>query len=289
MPQHRSIIDVGAAKRFMFENARLLDRLRMAVLLDDAPIGPALTALRAYRNPDGGFGHALEPDVRGPHSEPVSTLAALEILVELGATGDEMLADAVGWLDSIAFPDGSITMAMPAAAAYPRAPWMAPSTGGSHLTFMLAGVLAEVETSGPWFKRACDWCWDRVESRAGLDGYWIKAGIGFLDTAADHARAAASLERLGKRLEADGSIPVPGGKEDERLRPLTLSPRPGLRSRALFTEAQIDAELDEVQRGQQPDGGWTFDFLAWCPGQELDWRGGVTLAALRTLRLHGRI
>jgi hypothetical protein len=37
---------------------------------------------------------------------------------------------------------------------------------------------------------------------------------------------------------------------------------------------------------QQGDGGWTFDLLAWSPGQELDWRGGVTLGALRTLRLH---
>lgn len=273
----------------MYESARLLDRHRMAVLLHEASIAPALNALRAYRNPDGGFGHGLEPDVRGPHSEPVSTLYALELLVELGATADEMLADAVGWLDSIAFPDGSISMAMPTAAAYPHAPWMVPSEGGSHLTFMLAGVLAEAETSGPWLTRACDWCWDRIESRAGLEGYWIKAGLGFLDSATDGERAMVAIRRLAGRLGADGSIPVPGGKEDERLRPLTLSPRPGLRSRELFTQSQIDAELDLIEAGQQADGGWTFDFLAWSPGQELDWRGGVTLGALRTLRLHGRI
>ncbi|HEX3617018.1 MAG TPA: hypothetical protein VHU61_10800, partial [Solirubrobacteraceae bacterium] len=60
-------------------------------------------------------------------------------------------------------------------------------------------------------------------------------------------------------------------------------------SRTLFTPAQIDLELDGIEAGQQHDGGWNFDFLAWCPGQQLDWRGGITLDALRTLRLHGRI
>lgn len=282
-------IDLNAAERFMFGNARLLDRHRMAVLLHDAPTEPVLDALRAHRNPDGGFGHGLEPDVRGPHSEPVSTLDALEILVELGALEDSMIAAAVAWLATIAFPDGSITMAMPAAANFPHAPWMVPSDGGSHLTFMLAAVLSEARVCDPWLERACAWCWERIESEQGLNGYWIKAGIGFLDGAEDDDRAMKALRGLGEQLEPDGSIPVPGGVEDERLRPLTLSPRPGLRSRSLFTQAQVDTELDAIERGQEPDGGWTFDFLAWCPGQELDWRGGVTFGALRTLRLHGRI
>lgn len=282
-------IDLVAAERFMYDSARLLDRHRTAVLLHDAPILPALNALRAYRNPDGGFGHGLEPDVRGPYSEPVSTLDALELLVELGAVEEPMLTAAVAWLASIAFPDGSITMAMPTAAAYPHAPWMVPSPGGSHLTLMLAAVLTEAGVSDPWLELACGWCWGRIESAAGLRGYWIKAGLGFLDSVADEERAMAAIARLGRQLDVDGSLPVPGGTENERLRPLTLSPRPGLRSRTLFTQEQIDAELDRLEAGQQPDGGWTFDFLAWSPGQELDWRGGVTLGALRTLRRHGRI
>lgn len=282
-------IDLNAAERFMFENARLLDRHRIAVLLHDSPIEPVLAALRAYRNPDGGFGHGLEPDVRGPFSEPVSTLGALEVLVEIGARDDAMINDAAAWLSSIAFDDGSITMAMPTAAGFPHAPWMTPSEGGSHLTFMLAAVLAEAGVSDPWLDRACAWCWKRIESEQGLNGYWIKAGIAFLDSAEDEDRAMKAIRGLGERLDPDGSIPVPGGVEDERLRPLTLSPRPGLRSRCLFTQSQVDAELDAIERGQQPDGGWAFDFLAWCPGQALDWRGGVTLGAVRTLRLHGRI
>ena len=31
-----------------------------------------------------------------------------------------------------------------------------------------------------------------------------------------------------------------------------------------------------------------FDWLAWSPGQAVEWRGIVTLRALATLRAHGR-
>jgi len=90
-------------------------------------------------------------------------------------------------------------------------------------------------------------------------------------------------------LGPDGSLPIPGGTEDERVRPLTLSERPGARSRALFTETQIQAELNLLERGQQEDGGWTFDWLAWSAGQSVEWRGIVTVRALAKLRAHGRL
>ncbi len=201
-------IDVDAAERFALENARLLDRHRLAVLLHGAPVAPVLAALRAYRNPDGGFAHALEPDVRGPESEPASTLRALEVLEEIGKSEDPMVAD---------------------------------------------------------------------------------AALDFLDRAPDRARATAAVEVLRSKIGSDGSIPVPGGTEDERLTPLTLSSRPGARSRALFTDPQIEADLDRLEQGQRSDGGWMFDWLEWSPGQSVEWRGTVTVQALATLSAHRRI
>ena len=92
----------------MFATARLLDRRRLAVLLHEAPVAPVLEALRAYRNPDGGFGHALEPDVRGPDSEPAAALHALDVLSEVGALDDPMVAGCAAWVSSIADADGGV-------------------------------------------------------------------------------------------------------------------------------------------------------------------------------------
>ena len=125
-----SPVDVDAAERFVLSNARLLDRHRMAVLLHGAPVEPVLDALRAYRNSDGGFGHALEPDIRAPTSEPSATLHALRVLAEVGALDDPMVAEAAAWVATIAEPDGGVPFSLPASAAFPRAPFLGPPAPG---------------------------------------------------------------------------------------------------------------------------------------------------------------
>jgi hypothetical protein len=259
------------------------------VLLHGAPVAPVLDALRAYRNTDGGFGHALEPDVRAPASETTATLHALEVLAEIGALDDPMVADAAAWTGTIAHPDGGLPFVLPTSVGHPHAPWMLPSDAGSHVTFAVGGILWEAGSSEPWLQRATEWCWARLEGPEELGAYEVKFSLDFLDRVPDQARAGTAIERLRSRLEADGSMPVAGGTENERLTPLTLSERPGGRSRALFTDEQIEADLDLLERGQQDDGGWTFDFLAWSPGQSVEWRGAMTLRALATLAAHGRV
>jgi hypothetical protein len=103
---------------------------------------PSEDGLRAYRNPDGGFGHALEPDIRAPTSEPSSTLHALGVLAGVGALDDPMFGEAAAWVATIAEPDGGVPFSLPASAAYPRAPFLGPpSPGGSFFTLALAGLM----------------------------------------------------------------------------------------------------------------------------------------------------
>ncbi len=282
-------VNVSAARQFIFANARLLDRHRAAVMLDGAPTDAVVQALRAYRNPDGGFGHALEPDVRTPHSETTAALHGLEVLAEVHALDEPMVADVAAWISNVADPDGGVPFVLPAALEYPRGPWMVPSEGGSHLTFGLAAVLATATVSSHWLHTATQWCWQRLEQPEQLGGYWLKFALDFLDATPADDRARATIEQLRPLLRADGTVPVPGGTADETLTPLTLSPRPDRRSRVLFTDAQLAADLDTLEHGQQDDGGWTFDFLSWSPGQTVEWRGLVTLSALATLHAHNRL
>jgi hypothetical protein len=284
-------VDVEAAERFLLANARLLDRHRLAVRLRGAPVEPVLAALRAYRNPDGGFGHALEPDIRAPSSEPSATMHALEVLEEVGALDDPMAGEAAAWVASIAAPDGGVPFSLPEAAAHPHAPFLTlpASPGGSFFTFALAGLLWATGSDEPWLERATDWSWTSLENADDLEAYGLKCAIDFFDRVPDDARARDALERLRPRFCSDGSIPVRGGAENERLTALTLSPRPGSRSRALFTEDQIEADLDRLAEEQQRDGGWMFDFGVWSPGQLAEYRGLVTLQALATLDANGRL
>jgi hypothetical protein len=281
-------IDRAAAETFIWSTARLLDRHRYAMLFKDGPAEPVIAALRGYQNPDGGFGHALEPDVRCPSSQPSATLYALEILGEAGAADGELASAAYAWIGQIADADGGIPSALPGFDRYPHAPWYT-AEPGSMLTFALAAVGHESGgLGGDWLERATDWCWRSIETTEQPSGYWLKFALAFLDSVPDEERARKTIAALCDRVDPSAMVPV-GGTEGEALRPLDLSPRPGTRSRALVSEAQIEGHLEAVESEQQPDGGWMFDWLAWSPAQTADWRGIVSIRALTWLRDNGRL
>ena len=280
-------IDRAAAETFVWSAARLVDRHRYAMLFGEGSADPVLAALSGYRNADGGFGHALEPDLRCPGSQPAATLYALEMLHEAGRLDSEMARGARAWIAQVAAPDGGIPQALPGFERYPHAPWWSPGPG-SLLTFGLAGVLhAGAVTGDEWLERATGWCWRAIDDVAEPSGYWLKFACAFLDAVPDEDRARAAIASLRSRVDPEAFAPA-GGTEGERLRPLDLSPRPGTRSRELFSEAEIAAHLDEVEDGQREDGGWMFDWLAWSPEQTSAWRGIVTIRALTWLRDNGR-
>ena len=111
------------ARDFVVGNARTLDRRLFACLFEDAPRQPVLDALRAYRNSDGGFGNALEPDKRCPDSQPVDAEVALGILDLVGASDDPMVPGLCDWLEAAADASGGLPFALPSVNDHPHAPW----------------------------------------------------------------------------------------------------------------------------------------------------------------------
>ena len=59
------------ARNFMLTNARLLERRLFQVHFEGESSDCVGQIVRAYQNSDGGLGHALEPDVRCPESQPI--------------------------------------------------------------------------------------------------------------------------------------------------------------------------------------------------------------------------
>lgn len=281
-------IDLEAARQFIESTARVLERHQLAVLLDDGPVEPVLTALKAYHNADGGFGHALEPDVRCPGSQPSAALSALDVLADLDVAHDPMVTAVAGWIDTIAHPDGGMPTVLPSAEGHPHAPWMKPNPEAGFLTYALAAKLWRLGVRHPWLEKATGWCWNQIDAIEEPRGYTVEFALQFLDAVPDPARAAAAVERFRSAIRDDGTVAVEGGIENEHIKPLELSPRPGTPSRALFSGETIAADLDRLEREQLDDGGWDFHFLHFSPGQTVEWRGVVTLGAIRTLREHGR-
>lgn len=287
MPVLTALIDLDAAERFVNTHARLLERRRLAVLLHDADLDGMLSALAAYQNDDGGFGHALEPDVRGPQSETTSTLSGLEVLDVHAALDHDIASRALAWVTTVICNDGGIPFMLPTSDPFPHAPWMQSADEGSHLTYGFAAVARRANSSELWLQDAENWCWDQLSRPDLMTGILLKFALTFLDAHPDDPRTDPTVQTLRGAVGADGCVPVPGGTADEKLTPLALSAHPGRASRSIFTDQQIHDDLERLAAEQQDDGGWIFDWAEWCPAQGLDWRGVQTLTALQTLREHG--
>jgi hypothetical protein len=284
--------DTLAARRFVTLHARLIDRRRM-----DGDPALIRSALAAYRNLDGGFGY-LEPDLPDPGSQPITALAALELLHEIGvAPDDPLMVDLVGWLDTVTHSDGGLDFVVPYDAdAIPHAPWMTPPAERTSSLHMTAAVTAAAHRAGmgagpgrTWLDRASAFVWRRLDALDPRPGYEWKYVIDFLDAVADRERAVPVLDRVAKTLAGRDSIPVSGGTEGEVITALTAAPTPEHAGRRLFDPAAIERQLDELERGQQDDGGWTFDWLHWDDAVAWAWRGKLTVDALHTLAANGRL
>jgi hypothetical protein len=284
--------DTLAARRFVTLHARLIDRRRM-----DADPALIRSALAAYRNPDGGFGY-LEPDLPDPASQPITALAALEVLHEIGAAPDDpLMVDVAGWLETVTHTDGGLDFVLPYDAdAIPHAPWMTPPAERTSSLHMTAAVAAAAHRAGmgagpgrTWLDHASAFVWGRLDHLDPRPGYEWKYVIDFLDAVADPERAGPVLDTVATTLAGRESIPVAGGTEGEVITALTAAPTPEHLGRTLFDRAAIERQLDELERGQQDDGGWTFDWLHWDDAVAWAWRGKLTVDALRTLATNGRL
>ncbi|GAB4129757.1 MAG: hypothetical protein Fur005_38840 [Roseiflexaceae bacterium] len=110
------------AEAFIWGNARLIERRLFEFHFRSGSAQAVLTALSAYQNGDGGFGHVLEPDLRCPESQPVPTQHALEILDLIGR--DTAMAQQIcHFLQTISTADGGVPFVLPSANRYPHAPW----------------------------------------------------------------------------------------------------------------------------------------------------------------------
>ena len=283
--------DFDAAADFIWRTARLVDRHRFACLFLGAGPDGVVRALRAHQNPDGGFGQALEPDLRTPTSQPGAVQHVLEMLAQAGDFDEALVTDACDFLASITREDGGIPFVLPSATDHPRAPWWQPADESSLIqTAANAAVLHEQRFAHPWLEGATAFCWARIDAGEISGAYDARYAVAFLDAAPDEPRAVAALERLRPLLVGKGLVAVePGQGGDDAFTALDYSPRPDSRSRRLWPADALEGHLDALAAGQADDGGWTVPWPEWSPAATLDWRGYLTVHALDTLRVNGRL
>ena len=292
--------DFNTAAAFVAANARVLDRRRFQRLFQDGPAAAVRDAVAAYRNEDGGFGHALEPDCRAPGSQPAAVEMAVRVLNEADAWDEDLIRGACDWLTAVAPAEGGAAFVESAVTGWPHAPWWVPEEGHPAslvATGMIAGTLHARGVSHPWLDGATEVMWNRIGklsadrgAPSGVSGGYEMFGVlAFLQHVPDRDRAREAFGRVGPLILERNLVALDPEAPGEVHGVLDFAPEPGSLARALFDDATVTAHLDHLARGQKDDGGWTFNWPAWSPAAELDWRGFLTVDALRVLRANGRL
>ncbi|MEV0596623.1 hypothetical protein [Nonomuraea cavernae] len=276
------------AERYLQVHGRLLDRLRFEALFAGGSRERVLAALRCYQNSDGGFGNALEPDLRGAGSQPEPVEVAFWILDELDAFSDPMVPAACDYLRSVTAADGGVPFVLPSVRDTFRAPWW--NTGddppGNLIpTASIAGLLHEHGIEHPWLGPATEFCWAAIADVERTNPYQARAIVTFLDRVPDRHRAEAEFGRLRDAILE--TVAFDPGTPGAAHFPLDFAPSP-LRL-PLFDTETLDRHLDALLAAQSPEGGWNGNWEMWTPLVEHEWGGHVTVGCLKTLRDYGRL
>ena len=273
---------ISRAAGAIWSSARVLEQRRFEHRYLGGGADAVLAALAPYRTADGGYGYALEPDGRGPVSQPPHIWAALDVLQELDAV-DPAVCD---HLETLTAPDGGLPLALPSLEPYPRAPWWGIEAGGSLIA--TAHVLARLNgVRHPWVERATAFCREKVDALDRTHPYEAEAAIVFLDSVGDAAGAA----RVGELVREQGLVghAPEGYAAGEVHHAYDFAPRPDSFARAWFSDAEMDAALDLLSAEQGEDGGWHPKWLIWTPAIGNEWIGVLTLQALKVLDAYGRL
>jgi hypothetical protein len=283
--------DFDAAAGFLAAQGRVLDRRAFQRLFGGGQAGPVRDAVAAYRNGDGGFGHALEPDLRAAASQPAAVEMALRVMDACDAWDETLTRDALDWLVTVAPDAGGATFVLPTLTEGPHAPWWQPAPGRPASliqTGQIAGLLYARGLDHPWLGPATEVMWSGIAALTEPGGYEMFGVLSFLEHVPDRERAEAAFAQVGPLLLSRGLAALDPAAGGEVHSPLDFAPRPDSMARRLFDPAVIDAHLDHLAGRQREDGGWMFNWPSWSPAAEADWRGFLTVDALRVLRANGR-
>jgi hypothetical protein len=285
------------ARDFIYANARLLDRRRFEFHFANGGPEPVLDALRAYQNADGGFGSALEPDMRVPDSQPIATEFALLIMDEIGKADPSMLQGIMRYFKQEQRVSGGLPRATVRVNAYPHAPWWNTdddSLGSLNPTGRMLGLLYKLRAltgheDEEWLKRSLNFVWGQIPRANPVDYHDVIQCIAFLEHTPDRERAEAVMKTVDHWLQQPGTIELDPKAKGYVHKVLDWAKAPESYAKKWISEADVERHLDDLIQNQQEDGGWTVSFPAISQGNASEWRGLITVDRLFTLKAYGRL
>jgi hypothetical protein len=283
---------IERARRFVEATARPLDAAYLDYALPRGPTHDArarvLGELAHFQTPEGGFGHAIESDVRTPAPSAIATSVAFQHLRGIDAPADTPLVKA--GIEYLAKTVDRQSWVWPAVdervSEGPHAPWWAPGLDrfrGYVLnpTAELLGYLYDYRAPDDLIEGVTARVLDAVASIDVIDSaYELYCCMRLVRTKALPAQIRDVLEQqLSRSLKA-------ADPDDPHLDLMRLVPTPASFGYEILRSG-IERQAARLISSQAEDGGWRPHWEPWHAEAHREWSGEITCRAIIGLSAHG--
>jgi hypothetical protein len=299
------------ACHFLKTQARPLDRAMFEYRFEGAPAEYALAELARFQNKDGGFGHALEPDLRTPTSSALATGIGLRLLKELQCSTEQPLVyHAVQYLLTTFDHGTKVWRVAPRNTnLFPHAPWWHDEFGSLADTFDDFQIIPRADILGLLHHYSAlvpaDWLENVTEHTVATVVALDNGGFGGGGDSLRYALNLAETDNLPQRFKNHlipklraVTLAVVSHDPQEWVSycapPLKIAPTPQSITADLLgddLQMHLDYQIDHQTSEGTWEPTWTWgDFYpdVWEKAK-LEWRGHLTLETLTTLWHFGRV
>ena len=252
------MVSIEKARDFVHANGTMWERALWDHLFDDGSLDRVHQTLLCYKNPDGGWGHGLEHDIKCPSSTPLALEFLLTVMRDTGIAPGTILDKTSQWVEQNANSDGCLQDS-PDLKKYPLADWH-PDGHGCPLS--IAGNLNKFGLATEKILSSAH-VWALSQPQLTLDGIRKNDWLFMAYTAFDYfmnTDDADDIEDLRKATIANIDTCALGHEkkgEFNKLFPLfqfVNGPESDLIQG--MSEGLIGRILDYLEKSQRDDGGW---------------------------------
>lgn len=279
------------ARNFILKNARLLERRLFQVHFEGGSPDVIARIIRTYQNTDGGLGHALEPDMRSPESQPVFIEFGLAALEEARCRDIQLAESLCDYLKTVSDNNGLVPFVNKSVYESPIAVHMKNGTFplGLNPTAGICGLLHYQGVQHDWLSLASETCYKLLVSNPPLEAHTLLCASRMAQHMPDRMMAMNILDIISSALPKASFFIPEAPVSTYGLTPLHFAPNPDSICRNLFTQNQISSHIEFLAGQQQPDGGWPIFWTPPSHASELEWRGRWTLDAICRLHAYGAL
>ena len=274
-------IDLGKARDYVYRQGTLFERALFDYLFDGGSLERLHRIILCYKNPDSGFGHGFEHDLKAPQSNPLALEYFLGVMKHAEIPPGAILDGAADWVESQMDADGNLRN--PAEIRdYPLAPWWQ-EWGGQTMPDAIVGNLIHFCCATPSLvERTKRWVLANTSPEKIKENEWLFMAY----HAFDFFFAVDDLPGLPRFRQAtiDNIVTCALAAPDKQLDTVfAFAPRPDSAIAQALPADFIERCLNVLENSQQEEGHWLdqHDLPQWYPM--------TTINVLLALRRYGRL